>query len=547
MMFDVPIKIAAAVMAVMAGENVTARKPNVVLYLADDLGVGSINQHAPEWSFFEDQPEALEQIPLERRIYTPTLEKMAMEGKRLMRSYVGSPVCGPSRHSLLTGAQPGYLRVRGNGFGENGKTDADLNEETPTLGELFSSNGYTTAAFGKWGVASGEESSGVPCKRGFESFYGKLGHSDMGHAFPRYMMRCDGTGSNVVSEKIAANKNPSVKKCLDTDKCSYFDFMIRDKALEFIQSQQGNKAPFFVYWATSAGHSALFEQVNKFNNCEEKTHPVPTYGRYTEEALEGTGRLSDEIRGLMAMVTYTVDEDMRLLLETLEANGMEDDTLIVMTSDNGPHREAFRDKDYHPDDTVAGGGLNGIKRRLREGGIRVPTLLWWPRRIPGGTASYYPFASYDLALTLADAAGMTKRKSIRKKFDTGNRGGTSLWKIWKAKNDKKAKAKTRKFINVEMCFLANSLTSNSNGKNCPVKWVDEVGCGFAYFDLSEWPKRVLKIIQNQPGLDIEIFDILNDPMEQNNIWTEELEEELLAKRSQNREPICEIEPDDPAC
>jgi len=155
--------------------------PNIVVYLADDVGIGEINQHAPEFSLIDDKAELarMEQYPQARRIQTPTLERLAREGKRFMRSYAGSSVCSPSRHSLLTGIQVGMAKTRGNGFGPNGSSDVDIEPGRSTFGEIVKSVGYATAAFGKWGAATGSDTSGSPCKHGFDYFFGMFAHTQI--------------------------------------------------------------------------------------------------------------------------------------------------------------------------------------------------------------------------------------------------------------------------------------------------------------------------------------------------------------------------------
>lgn len=505
--------------------NGSAALPNVVLYVADDLGSGVVNQHEPSLSFFDD----LAAIPPERRrIRTPTLARLAREGKRFFRAY-SSPVCGPARHSLMTGIQVGAAYLKGNGYGAGGSADVDVEAGRSTIAAMLGSRGYRTAAVGKWGMSANATSPGSPCRQGFDSFYGKYTHFSMGAAFPDEMYSCSADDpAAVVVDARPENAGASASRCVRTSAgsspCSSFDELIRAEALKFIgDADSGSSAaPFFLYWASSAGHSNFFTQVEgkaKVRQCLERTHAVPFFGRYTKNALQGTGSTSQAVRGLMSMAEYTVDEDMRLLLEALELAGKASDTLVVFTSDNGSHMEAFSDRRFNPRTDVAGtAGLRGIKRRTHEGGVRVPLIAWWPGMIPANSTSSYPLMLYDLALTIGQAAGVPSASPALQPFRGALAGGMALFDdVFAAADD--AAAPSRDWIYTEVCFPKAAPGRGGSKRVCPKRWTKAPGCAFALYDVSGFPGSVVKLMKNEPDGPLQLYDVASDPFEEADLLT----------------------------
>lgn len=526
--------------------RVEATRPNIVFYLADDVGSGSLTQHAPEWSFV-DNTSALEAIPEARRIHTPTLELMARQGKRFLRAYAASPICAPSRHSLITGISTGHQYVRGNGYGDS-SADVDIQANRTTMAKVLSAHNYSTYAVGKWGVTASSSSSGSPCYQGFDKFFGKFTHASLGEAFPQTMGACNASSADS-PETITYTENADASEELcfgENSTCTYMDLAFREQALSWIDEAVTLDKPFFLYWATTAGHSTNWEYVENRNNakhCVLRTHPVLSYGRYTVENLNGTGRTTPEIRGLMSMMEYTIDEDLRYLLAKLKEHGQENNTLIVFSSDNGAHREAYADADYDPAiDFYGTGGLKGLKRYLHSGGTRVPFLAWWPGQIPAGTVSYYPIALYDMPLTFASFAGIANNDSSLDLLQNLPGHGMDLKPIFISANDTASgfNSTTRSYVYTEMCFISDGVERPAD-QVCPVTWNKYAGCGFGLFDLSNWPNQVLKLVQNVPRQgSFELYDVLSDPFEASNL-TSDLPDDvdrLTALLPEARTPSC---------
>lgn len=520
-----------------------------MFYLADDLGVGLVNQQAPEWTTFANT-SVFEDIPESRRIQTPTLEKLASEGKRFFHSYVSSSVCAPSRHSLMTGVQAGVGLIRGNGFSTEGTTDADLDPNRTTISEMLTSAGYRTGAVGKWGLTLNETSSGNPCKRGFEYFYGRFTHKSMGAAFPSELYGCTSDDpDNITTYSLPENTGATESYCvvenetLTPSPCTHFDEAVRDAALSFIRDVEIDTRPFFLYWATAAGHTMQYEEESdKFSDCDENTFPVKSYGRYTKELISQTGRATSPIRGLMATAEYHLDEDIRDLLATLQDVGADENTMIIFATDNGPSEEVYADPGYDANrDLTASGGLEGFKRRVHEGGLRSPTIVWYPPMVPAGSSSKFPIMHYDWALTIAGAVGISSDSSTLDTFKSDNAGGVDLSDLLFADDDSGVSNETRPWAYSEICF--SRAGQNKASKLCPKYWVQNVGCAFAYYDMSNWPDAMYKLVRAQPEYDLELYDVLADPFETNNLATtkQSTVNQLLASRDGIRTPYCSVE------
>lgn len=310
-------------------------RPNFVIILADDLGWGEIGSQG------------------QRMIATPNLDELAAEGVRFEAAYSGAPLCAPSRCSMLTGLHAGHATVREN---PEGKTQRSLTEADLTFGELLQLAGYRTACIGKWGF--GPEKAGQPShpnERGFDDFFGYIGHRHAHQYFPEYLWH-------------NSTRVPLAREAYAPD-------LFLERAIDFIK--QPSDRPFLLYYASNLPHAPSV---------------VPGgAGRYAREPWTRANR------GHAAQVTR-LDTDVAKIVRALREADVVQDTLVLFTSDNGPHRE----KGVTPWLFDSNGPLRADKRDLYEGGIRVPLIAWSPKL--RSRVESQPVALYDILPTLADLA-----------------------------------------------------------------------------------------------------------------------------------------------
>ncbi|MEU6143606.1 sulfatase-like hydrolase/transferase [Streptomyces sp. NPDC047081] len=316
---------------------------NFVVILADDLGYGELGSYG------------------QKLIHTPRLDALAAEGLRFTDAYAAAPVCAPSRCSLLTGLHGGHATVRNNPWGPGGQ--GALTEKDFTFAEVLRARGYRTGLIGKWGFGpNAPDQPSHPNARGFEEFYGYLTHHHAHDYFPDYLWR------NGTREEIPENKGGAQQV--------YAPDLVSERALSFIHTHQ--REPFLLYLAPTVPHAPSKD---------------PHLGAYADRPWTGPNKRH------AAQVT-TFDTLVGDITDKLTALGLADNTIVLVTSDNGPHEEAGTD----PELFDGNGPLRGFKRNLYEGGIRVPFIAWSPRYIPAGTTDR-PTPLTDLLPTLADLAG----------------------------------------------------------------------------------------------------------------------------------------------
>ncbi len=337
-------------------------RPSIVLIHADDLGWGDLSSYG------------------QQRFRTPSIDRLATEGTRFTQYYSGSTVCAPSRASLMTGLHTGHGRIRGNG--EIPLEDGDL-----TMAEHFKAHGYRTALIGKWGLGF-EGTPGLPEKQGFDETFGYLTHQQ---PHRQYTDRLWKNGQWV---------DVSPTRDFTSD-------LFTTAALDFIDRQAGQ--PFFLYLAYPLPHAELRvpeEAMQPFvgrwpetpfvNAKADATTPVHPY------RVSGGYRSQPTPRAAFAGMVTRMDQGVGQVLDRLRARGIDRDTIVIFTSDNGPHREGGADPEFFD----SNGPLRGIKRDLYDGGIRVPMLVRWPAAVPAGRESDLVWAHWDLLPTLAALAGL---------------------------------------------------------------------------------------------------------------------------------------------
>lgn len=341
-----------------------AEKPNVIWIMADDLGYGELGCFGSE------------------KIQTPNLDRLAAEGMKLTDFYAGSTVCAPSRCVLMTGQHTGRCWVRGNAGRDNLEAQT-LRPEDKTVAEVFKDAGYATGQFGKWGL--GEIGSpGHPDKQGFDEFYGYLSQHHAHNYYPTFLVHND---KGVPLRNVPEQETPGRGDGWAMERVDYSHDLITEKALAWLDAN--HDTPFFLYLPFTIPHAN-----NEGTRGTGDGQEVPDYGIYADKHWPRPDK------GQAAMITR-MDRDIGRLLTRLQEHGIDEKTLVIFTSDNGPHREGGN----RPDFFDANGPLKGLKRALYEGGIRVPTLARWPGKITAGSVSDHLGYFGDFMATVCELTG----------------------------------------------------------------------------------------------------------------------------------------------
>lgn len=341
------------------------RRPNIVLILADDLGYGDLGCYG------------------QKIITTPNLDRMAREGMRFVQFYAGATVCAPSRSVLMTGLHHGHTRVRGNAGAANPAAQA-LRANDVTVARLLQQVGYRTALIGKWGLGDvGSAESGLPRRQGFDSFFGYLNQHHAHNHFPDFLWQNEERVS--LPNKITPVGDTGAGYAVEA--VQFADDLFADKAIEFVRENRNRE--FFLDWSLVIPH-ANNERAGALKNGAQ----VPDFGPYADKDWP------DPDKGQAAMITR-LDGYVGRMLEELQRLGLAEQTLVLFTSDNGPHNESKHDvARFQP-----AGPLTGMKRSLTDGGIRVPFIAWRPGRVPAGVESTHVGYFGDLMATAAELAG----------------------------------------------------------------------------------------------------------------------------------------------
>jgi arylsulfatase A len=342
------------------------RPPNIVFILADDLGYGDLGVYG------------------QRTIQTPRLDQMAREGIRFTDHYSGSPVCAPARSVLMTGQHTGHTTVRGNhGVDSRGEqVRVPLRAEDVTVAEVLKDAGYVTGMIGKWGLGE-PGSTGVPEAQGFDYFFGFLNQQHAHTYYPEYVWR------NQERVVFAGNRDGAREE--------HVHELLTKEAIAFVERYR--ERPFFLYLPYTIPHAelapppgSLARYVDGNGNSIFPETPFTGAATYAAQPMPNAA--------YAAMVTR-LDRDVGRILDRLRELGLAENTLVIFTSDNGPAREGGADPAFFS----SSGSLRGIKRDLYEGGIRVPMIAWWPRRIAAGSVTDHPSAFWDFLPTAAELAG----------------------------------------------------------------------------------------------------------------------------------------------
>ena len=362
------LRAASSTAALMACPPLLAarkRLPNIVLIMADDLGWRELGCYG------------------QKHIRTPHIDQLAAEGMRFEQFYAGAAVCAPSRCILMTGKHGGHAFVRDNYEVKNpakgifgGQFPLPAGETT--MAEVLRAKGYATGCFGKWGLG-GPGTEGGPLSQGFDTFYGFNCQRHAHNLYPRYLVH------DLKNEPLAGNTRGRTGQ-------TYGPQRIADEMLEFVR--KSSDRPFFLYYPTVIPHLAL--QVP-----DEELKPY--LGAWKETPYKGRSyQKHDTPKACYAAMITFLDKQVGRLMATLRKQGVDRDTLVIFTSDNGTtHLKA--QVDYTFFESV--GPLRGLKGSLYEGGIRVPMVARWPGRIPTGSVTNQLGIGYDFLATFAEIVG----------------------------------------------------------------------------------------------------------------------------------------------
>jgi len=346
---------------------VKSPRPNIIFILADDLGYGDLGCYG------------------QKEIATPNIDRLAKEGLIFTDHYAGSTVCAPSRCALMTGLHTGHCWIRGNAL-------IPLRPSDVTVAELLKKAGYTTGIIGKWGLGEAG-TTGIPNKKGFDYWFGYLNQRHAHNYYPEFLWKNQ--------EKIAVEGNQLPPESSAEDRIggwgrsvkqvTYSGDLFTKEALAFLE--QNKDRPFFLYLTYTTPHAN--------NEAGQNGMEVPSLGQYADKNWPAPQK------GHAAMISR-MDGDIGKLMAKLKELRLDENTLVMFSSDNGPHKEGGADPGFNK----SSGPLRGYKRDLYEGGIRVPMLARWPEKIKAGSKTNHISAFWDFLPTCCELAGIETPQDI---------------------------------------------------------------------------------------------------------------------------------------
>lgn len=375
--------------------NAASERPNILVIMCDDMGYGDLGCYGQPY------------------IDTPCIDSLARQGMRFTQAYAGSPVSAPSRASFMTGQHSGHCEVRGNKeyWRDVPEVQYGVNREYSIVGqhpydpghvilpEIMKDNGYNTGMFGKW--AGGYEGSvSTPDKRGVDEFYGYICQFQAHLYYPNFLNRYSREAGDTAVVRVMMDDNirypmfgPDYRK-----RTQYSADMIHDAAMAWLDSQEKDQ-PFFGVLTYTLPHAELVQPEDSLLAKYEKRFFVDkTWGGQEGSRYNATEHTHAQFAGMINRLDTYVGE----VLAKLDRKGLADNTIVIFTSDNGPHEEGGADPEFFGRD----GKLRGLKRQCHEGGIRIPFIVRWPGVVAPGSESDHQCAFYDIMPTLCEAIGI---------------------------------------------------------------------------------------------------------------------------------------------
>ena len=370
-------------------------RPNIIYIMCDDLGYADIGCYGQQY------------------IATPNIDRLAAQGMRFTQAYSGSPVSAPARATFMTGQHTGHTHVRGNKeywsagntvkYGDN--TDYALVGQEPydtehvIIPEIFHDNGYATGMFGKW-AGGYEGSASTPDKRGVDEFFGPLCQFQAHLYYPNFLNRYSKKRGDTQTIRVTLEENipyPMYGSGYER-RTQYSADLVHQAALEWLDERTATE-PFLGIFTYTLPHAELRQPEDsillayKGHFCIEKSFGGDQASRYNP---------TDIAHAQFAAMVTRLDAYVGEIMNKLEEKGLADNTVLIFTSDNGPHAEGGADQDFFNVERL----LQGLKRSTYEGGIRIPFIVRWPAKIRAGQVSDQLFAFYDLMPTFCDIAGI---------------------------------------------------------------------------------------------------------------------------------------------
>ena len=418
------------------------QKPNIIFIMADDLGYGDVGCYG------------------QKKILTPNIDLLAAEGMRFTQGYAGSTVCAPSRCSLMTGMHNGHNRIR-----DNNPHEIWLRPDDLTVAEVLKQAGYKTGGIGKWSLGN-PGSWGIANYQGFDYWYGHLSQDQAHFYYPHYLWEND----KVVLLGNRGNKNQT-----------YTHDLFTQKALAFIEMHRED--PFFLYLAYTIPH------FSDHPDSSPERYIVPSDEPYSNKDWPAMAK------NYAAMITR-MDKDVGRIMDLLKKMGIDENTLVIFTSDNGPLTRGSVPIDFFDSNGIFKGG----KRHVYEGGIRVPFIARWPGKVAAGTVNDHVLAFWDFMPTAAELAGLPVPTGI---------DGISFLPTLLGKAQQKHKYLYWDYGHVRKTYMQAVRMDDWKGvrvgKDAPLE----------LYDLKNDPAETKNVASENPGIVLQIEKIIKEAVTEN--------------------------------